>query len=116
MMRGSLDRLEIVPNVAGVADVAVRQAEVDGVEHVEDVPPQRRREALTETDLALQRQIEVLEARTGQPVAQLVAERAGRHGLKRGDVEPLIHRLRTASGRRRRSAGPVMFVPTLLLL
>src|SRR5262245_65057540 len=79
----------------GVADIAVRQAEIDRVEYVEDVPAERRREALTETDVPLEREIEVLEPRPGEAIAQLVAERAGRHRLKRRQVEPLIHRLRT---------------------
>src|SRR5439155_24967870 len=78
------------PERCSVADVAVRQAEIDGVEHVEDVPSQRRRQALIEADVALEREVEVLETRTGEPVAQLVAERAGRHGLERGQVEPLV--------------------------
>ena len=44
-MRGSLDRLEIVPNVAASLMLRFGQAEIHRVEHVEDVPPQRRREA-----------------------------------------------------------------------
>src|SRR6185295_3559168 len=69
-----------------IADVAVRQPEVDGVEDVEDVPAQRGGEALPEVDAPLDRQVDVLEARAGEPVAQLVAEDARRHRREGGDV------------------------------
>src|SRR5689334_2181699 len=77
-----------------VADVAIRQAVVDGVEQIEDVPPQRRRRLLVEADLTLDGEIEILEPGPGEAIAQLVAEHARGDRREGGDVEPLIDRLR----------------------
>src|SRR5437899_9256691 len=79
----------------GIADVPVRQAEVDRVEHVEDVPAQRGRQFLAKAEVPLQGQIEVLEPRTAEPVAELIAEHAGGHRREGCQVEPLVDRLRS---------------------
>src|SRR3954454_12213795 len=64
-------------------DVLVRDPEVDGVEQIEDVPAQVRRDAAAQPDLPLDGHVEVLESGSVELIAPFVPERAGRHGLKR---------------------------------
>src|SRR5689334_754792 len=54
--------------------IAVRQAEVDGVEHVEDVPAQRDPESRVRANRPLYREVQILEARAVEAIALLVAE------------------------------------------
>src|SRR5262245_8275230 len=63
-----------------VRQVAVGQAVVDVVEHVEDVPAEHRAHALADADALREGEVEALPARPTQHVARLVAERAGRDG------------------------------------
>ena len=71
---------------------------------------------LGELDPALQADVERHPARAAQDVATGVAERARRHQLEGGLVEPLLDRLRRLPDRRSDSAalsapGPTLLVP-----
>ena len=116
MMRASPGQARDRPDRGRVGDVPVRQAEVRRVEHIEDVPAQRRRAARVEPDAALQRHVEALKARSAQMVAQLVAEGARR---RPAGTPSMLNHWSTVSGPFGSPVmlgRPVMLVPTLLLL
>src|SRR5204862_6986708 len=65
-----------------VADVRIRQPELDGVEQVEDFPPQLDRRLTRDREPPLQRRVDVEQPRSAQDITARVAERARRHGLE----------------------------------
>src|SRR5262245_60755089 len=76
-------------------DVGIRQPKVRTIEQVEDVPAYRRRRTAAKPDAPLHAHVERHPAWTAERVPSGVAERPRRHLLERGDVEPLLDRLRT---------------------
>ena len=82
IVRGSLARLEIVPNVAGVLMSLFGMPKFTVLNTLKMSQPQRRRQARAELDLALHRQVEVLEAGTVSRLRSSLPNDARRHRLR----------------------------------